>query len=661
MRAEQAVCRHPRRVSPRRGEQAQRSRRDVPMTHSNVLKTNLLVSGIMLVGFILTAFFSHQANYRASLNSIEQISSLTADGIYYQLASLLTRPVNIAQTMAQDSLLIEHLARESARLEDAEYVRTIRTYLATYREMDHFDSVFLISTATGRYYSPSGIDRVLTGENPENGWYYKFLASDNAYSLNVDNDEVAGAGNAIAVFVNCKIFDDKGNVIGIVGIGIHTEYLKRILREYEEKYGVEVFLLDQNGNIQVSIGHTGDEEKQWFKTYGMEQIQSSILDSHNSETNFGVWASSQLKGQESWYVVARYMPGLSWYLLVEQNTSQLVKNIKSQVFKSLIVIFLIIASVLAIITIVIRNFNRKITNVIEQRLVLFRRATEQLYDNIYEWNITAGRCVGKNTEEYFSSIGAEGLSYDEGLRIIAEKQIHPEFREGYISLFNTKNVLREFHKGNQRLSHDLMITRDGKNWHWMRIDAHVFYSPDDDSVHMFTYRKNIDAEKRKEALANIDEMTGCYTKTATERMIDRALVRHPDTAYAFFIFDIDNFKRANDGFGHAFGDLCIREFSSRIRKHFREHDIVGRIGGDEFVAFIPIPNTAWAKEKARELVSALNFVCSDGKRQWQVSASIGVAIAPADGKRFIEMYRSADAALYQTKQGGKNNFTINRR
>ncbi len=630
------------------------------MTHSTVLKTNLLVSGIMLIGFILTAFFSHQANYRASLNAIEQISSLTADGIYYQLSSLLTRPVNIAQTMAQDSLLIEHLTREPARLEDAAYVRTIQTYLAAYREMDHFDSVFLISTATGRYYSPNGIDRVLSRENPENGWYYKFLRSRETYSLNVDNDEVAGAENAIAVFVNCKIFDAGGNVVGVVGIGIHTEYLKRILREYEEKYGVEVFLLDQAGNIQVSIGHTGDEEKQWFKTYGMEQIQSSILDSHDSERNFGVWASSQLEGQESWYVVARYMPGLSWYLLVEQNTSQLVRNIKSQVFKSLVVILLIIASVLVIITIVIRNFNRKITNVIEQRLVLFRKATEQLYDNIYEWNITANRCIGKNTEQYFSSIGAEGLSYDEGLRVIAEKQIDPEFREGYVNLFTAKNVLREFHKGNQRLSYDLMIAQDGKNWHWMRIDAHVFHSPDDDCVHMFTYRKNIDAEKRKEALANIDEMTGCYTKKATERMIDRALMRHPDAAHAFFIFDIDNFKQANDGFGHAFGDRCIREFSSRIRKHFREHDIVGRIGGDEFVAFIPIPNAAWAEEKARELVEALNFVCSDGTAQWKLSASIGVAISPAAGSRFIEVYQNADAALYQSKKGGKRQFTITR-
>ena len=221
--------------------------------------------------------------------------------------------------------------------------------------------------------------------------------------------------------------------------------------------------------------------------------------------------------------------------------------------------------------------------------------------------------------------------------------------------------MREFARGNQHLRYDFMITQDGRNYHWMRIDAHIFYSPDDDSLHMFTYRKNIDVEKQKEALANMDEMTRCYTKKATERMIDDALVHHPGAAYAFFIFDIDNFKHANDGFGHAFGDRCIREFSATIRKHFREQDIVGRIGGDEFAAFIPIPSEAWAEQKAAELVRSLDFVCKDGDAEWQVSASIGVAIAPEDGTCFSDLYQSADAALYHTKQNGKNNFTFRRR
>ena len=624
---------------------------------SKVVKTNLLVGFILVIGFLLTAFFSNRANYRISLTALEQVSSLTTDGIYFELSSLLSRPVNIAMTMAQDSFLAAHLLREREHLEDADFARAIQNYLANYQEKDGFDSVFLVSAASRRYYSFKGIDRVLEPNDPENAWYADFLASGKPFALNVDNDQVAGAGNAIVVFVNCRIVDARGDTLGVVGIGIRTDSLKRIFKSYEERYGVQVYLLDQAGVIEVSLAHTGEARQDWFSLHGQESLKTDILERRNSDANFGIWGSGP-EGSESTYLVTRYMPDLSWHLLVQQNTGPLVAKLKSQLYTSILILLLIIVSVLTVITQVIRSFNNKITGIIEQRLGLFKKATEQLYDDIYEWNITRNCCVGKNTEEYFASIGASRLSYDEGLAVIAEKQIKPEFRAGYLARFCRANVLREFHNGNSHLRHDFMISQGGKSYHWMRIDAHVFYSPDDEALHMFTYRKNIDAEKAQEALANLDEMTGCCTKKATERMIDDELLRQPDLAAAFFIFDIDNFKQVNDRFGHAFGDDCIREFAAAIRRQFREQDIVGRIGGDEFAAFIPIPNPGWAREKAAELVAALDFVCRKGQAEWKISASIGVALSPEAGTSFMELYEKADAALYATKQGGKNNFTI---
>lgn len=630
------------------------------MTNSKLIKTNLLVSVILLIGFVLTAFFSHRANYRVSLNNIEQVSSLTMDGIYYQISSMLTRPVNIALTMAQDRLLVDHLLLEQQHLDDPEYIQTIKNYLAAYHEKYHFDSVFLVSTATGRYYNFAGIDRTLTRDNPENAWYYSFLNSKKEYSLNVDNDEVAGAENEIAVFVNCKIMDNAGKSIGVVGVGIRTNYLKELLGRYENRYGVKVFLIDNAGKIQISTSHTGYEDKDWFTLYGMEKTRKDILDRAAAESGFSLWASSELSEQEFWHIVTRSIPELSWHLLVEQNTSQLMREMKSQLYKSAIILAAIIISVLIVITVVIKNFNKKITELIEQRQAIFKKATEQLYDNIYEWNITNNCCVGKHTKEYFNTIGAGNLPYDDGIRIIAEKQIKKEFRQEYIAKFSTENILREFKKGNNHLQYDFLINQDGQTYHWMRIDAHIFYSAEDDSIHMFTYRKNIDAEKQKELLANIDEMTKCYTKKATERMIEGQLAKDSGAAHAFFIFDIDNFKQANDRFGHAFGDLCIRKFSGIIKAHFREQDIIGRIGGDEFAAFIPIPDIAWAETKAQELADALNIVCTDDTARWNISASIGVSIAPDDGTDFAALYQSADAALYRTKQKGKNGFTLSR-
>ena len=196
----------------------------------------------------------------------------------------------------------------------------------------------------------------------------------------------------------------------------------------------------------------------------------------------------------------------------------------------------------------------------------------------------------------------------------------------------------------------------------MRITARLIIWENDQSLHMLTYRQNIDTEKKKEyrmqELAQTDEMTGLLTKTATQHQIESCLQQNSNRQYAFFIFDIDHFKQANDCFGHAFGDGVIREFTKTLRLHFREADLLGRLGGDEFAVFLPVKEEVWAENKARELVDALNRLYIEGEKSWQMSTSIGVAFAPKDGTDFKTLYQHADAALYQTKERGRFGYTL---
>ena len=169
-------------------------------------------------------------------------------------------------------------------------------------------------------------------------------------------------------------------------------------------------------------------------------------------------------------------------------------------------------------------------------------------------------------------------------------------------------MIREYEKGNRHLRYEFMTLQDEENYIWMRVDAYIFYSPEDNSIHMFTYRKNINEEKKKEEKAEIDEMTGFYNKKATERLISKKLLKSPTQKYALFIFDIDNFKQANDNYGHLFGDSCIKEFTRVIKESLGEEStIMGRVGGDEFVVFTPIINTEWVDRKAKEVSKALKL------------------------------------------------------
>lgn len=146
------------------------------MKNNKLFQTNLLVSSILVVGFILTAFFSYRANYRASLENIEQVSSLTAEGIYYQLKAMLTKPVNISLTMSHDSLLVDHLLAENSRMDALDFAETTKTYLETYQKKYGFDSVFLISANSGRYYNFNGLDRVMEKGIRKTNGIMNFLA-----------------------------------------------------------------------------------------------------------------------------------------------------------------------------------------------------------------------------------------------------------------------------------------------------------------------------------------------------------------------------------------------------------------------------------------------------------------------------------------------------
>lgn len=627
------------------------------LKNSILMRTNLLVSTI-IIGFLITASLSYQANYRASLANIEQISSLTSEGIYFQIMSIFTKPVNISLTMAHDQLLIDYLSNETKHLDNPDYTETITAYLNAYKQQYGYDSVFLASKSTGRYYTFKGVDRVLTPDNPENVWFYKLLNDSKNYFLVVDNDEVAGADNALTIFVNCQIKNAHGEIIGAVGVGFRVNYLQQLLRDYEKQFGINAYLLDERGDIEVSTTYTGYEKKNFFDVQTYEALKKPILGWTRDYAALSLWAPEQKN-----YVVTRYISELSWHVIVDRNTDAILKSMHQKLYMTVTIITLVILVVLFVITCVIRNFNKRITALMAERQQFFKKATEQLYDNIYELNITANRAEGAGTERYFESLGApKGVPYDQGLRLIAEKQIKEEFREGYIATFKPENVLREYQRGNDHLQYDFMISQDGSDYFWMRIDARIFYCAEDHSIRMYTYRKNIDAEKRKEKRiaeqAQLDEMTGLYTKTATERLIRDLLAKKPQDMYAFFIFDIDNFKSVNDEFGHAFGDAVIKEFTSIIRRRFRKNDVIGRIGGDEFVAFISTPHEEWAAEKARELSKALNTTYTELAASWNLSASIGVALTPKDGTTFEVLYRKADIALYETKKRGKNGYTL---
>ncbi len=192
---------------------------------------------------------------------------------------------------------------------------------------------------------------------------------------------------------------------------------------------------------------------------------------------------------------------------------------------------------------------------------------------------------------------------------------------------------------------------------------HIFYSfvKSSEEKPLLIIGKLINIQKQKwlEEQAKIDLLTQFYNKVYTEIEIDALFKSSAEgDQHALFIIDIDNFKAINDNLGHHFGDIVLHDISIDIKSCFRKKDILGRIGGDEFIVVMKdCSDENMIDERASEVCQMLAKTFASHKQSYSISASIGIARYPFDGMTYETLYKNADLALYRTKEGGKNNYT----
>lgn len=168
-------------------------------------------------------------------------------------------------------------------------------------------------------------------------------------------------------------------------------------------------------------------------------------------------------------------------------------------------------------------------------------------------------------------------------------------------------------------------------------------------------------KKELEDKADTDLLTGLNNKLATERKIKEFMAQNPETQSMLFILDVDNFKKVNDTMGHAFGDEVLRSLGKQIGGIFRASDILGRVGGDEFMVFLKGIASEDAILKEAEKVEAFFKDFQAGEYvKYKATASIGVAIYPQEGADFETLYKAADQGLYKAKKRGKNQLAFYR-
>ena len=160
--------------------------------------------------------------------------------------------------------------------------------------------------------------------------------------------------------------------------------------------------------------------------------------------------------------------------------------------------------------------------------------------------------------------------------------------------------------------------------------------------------------------ADTDLLTDLYNKVATERLIKEYLAGEgKDCVSMLFVLDVDDFKKINDTRGHAFGDQVLSSFGHSIRSWFRVGDILGRIGGDEFMIFIKdVKDPEVIRREGSRIMQFFEGFNVGEYTKYSPTASVGGAVYPTDADDFESLYKAADKAVYKSKKEGKNRVSF---
>lgn len=247
---------------------------------------------------------------------------------------------------------------------------------------------------------------------------------------------------------------------------------------------------------------------------------------------------------------------------------------------------------------------------------------------------------------------------------IADRITNDQNVKYQIRSISPKLLLDFYESGTNTLQFQYLQSMGNDTLKWFLLKIHIAQNPVKNCVYAFFYLQDIDEEKRRqeelEIKANTDFLTGIYNLNFAKQEINNYInAADKEVMSAFFMIDLDNFKQVNDNMGHSVGDSVLINMANILKENLMDHDIIGRIGGDEFIVFMKnISSAKLAINRANKLVKDLQYTIIQNEKMIKVTASIGITICKGNKKNYDMLYRKADEALYKAKGKGKNQVIL---
>ncbi len=266
---------------------------------------------------------------------------------------------------------------------------------------------------------------------------------------------------------------------------------------------------------------------------------------------------------------------------------------------------------------------------------------------------TGAHEVSRNIEEFASSMAKESGEWD-GKFVIKSQWYQSTQLSDTLYLVIGEIVAKEDSEDgilfDVHFRFSVILKKNSDGWRVVHVHQSV-PDPNQASDEFFPHRM---LEKNsQQVIYNLrhDNMTGVLNRAYLKEIVDRTLAADPEGV--MLMMDVDKFKNLNDTYGHPFGDKVLILLARSLRISFGQENI-GRVGGDEFVVFIPRKDIHSAEKLLRDFKADWEESQKCLQLPYRITVSIGAAVCPRDGRNYDDVWRSADEALYMAKNSGND-------
>lgn len=605
----------------------------------------ILLLAVIVVCFIAATLIEfndtiQKRMYDLQMDSMQELSMQGSAVVEKNLESLTNTLYGLAEYM------------DEKYIQEEENIEKLCQFLEK-RQMVGFQRIGLADV--------QGNARVTNGEvlNIADRGYFKQCLELKKEVLEVRNSELV---DKRVIILGVPVFSEKNknDVIGVLYGIVEQENLhiyKNTILENEKQF---IQIIDKDGNyiVKEETGLLG-KRKNIFD--GMRNVNSSIDVSEirrkicSEESVFAeVWAN----GKEE-IVFFSPLKFNSWCVVTIMNKSQVIKATDYILDKDVYILTVKIVGVILILGVVILYFftrEKKRMQEYNKQLLL----TEQIFkiaSNKAQVMIAVYDLKAKSIHFINNEIFGMKLPQQMNNAVVELKKYlagNDELIEILDHVFQDSSYILE-----NKIVNFSMNIDDQKRFFQIQ-----FFGVTDESGELSQsvgMLEDITETKQLQKEADTDQLTGLDNRRSSVEKIRKYLeqpIDIPNTVHVCMIMDLDYFKSLNDTLGHQMGDKALQDVAAILTQHFREYDILGRLGGDEFLIFIKnIPEDV-VERNINSLLKKLHLTYKSEKYQVNISASAGAVVVRESGNDFKELYHKADQALYEVKHKKRGGYKI---